>query len=137
MSCFFYWKMDSQLIRDNDVVPMGEPDISPPENKKKKIIIIVSVVGAIVLIIVITLTLVFTIGKKNQNQDKVDLGPLVYNSTSGNHTHTLIFMPGYSNQPEDFENVLKNKIKFSKKNDTAIIVLRSPLVNITFNHGKS
>jgi uncharacterized membrane protein YvbJ len=43
--------MDKQLIKDKDVVPMGEPNIPSPEIKKKKIIVI-SVVVALVLIIV-------------------------------------------------------------------------------------
>ena len=125
--------MDNQLIKDKDVVPMNEPNISSPE-KKKKIIIIISVLVAVVLIIVITLILVFTLRKKG---NEVELKPLVYNSTSGNHTHTLIFMPGYSNQPEDFKNVFENKIKFPKKNDTTIVILRSPYVNITYNHSQN
>lgn len=154
--------MDSQLIsetnnqKDNDVVAMGEPSIPSQDNKKKKNIII-SVVVALVLIIVITLILVFTIKRKKDNKDgstdapKSDeteeeedddeddrnvtvLDPLVYNSSSGNHTHTIIFMPGYSNQPEDFNKVFTQKINFTKKNDTTIIVLRSPFVNITYNH---
>ena len=124
--------MDSQLIKDKDVVPMGEPNIQSPEIKKKKIIVI-SVVVALVLIIVITIILVFTLRK---NED-AELKPLVFNSTSGNHTHTLIFMPGYSNQPEDFKKVFTSKITFPKKNDTTIVILRSPMVDITYNHTKN
>ena len=116
---------------ENDVVHMAEPPEQTPLNKKKKIIII-SVVVALVLIIVITIVLVFTL-KKRQEQVPENHGPIIYNATSGNHTHTIIFMPGYSNQPEDYKNQFENKIKFTKKPDTTIVILRSPKRNITFN----
>ena len=43
--------------------------------------------------------------------DNNELIPLVFNSTSGNHTHTIIFLPGLGNTPEDFQNLLTNRIK--------------------------
>ena len=90
--------MDSQLIKDKDVVPMGEPNIPSPKIKKKKIIVI-SVVVALVLIIVITIILVFTLRK---NED-AELKPLVFNSTSGNHTHTLYIYAGLFKSTRRFQ----------------------------------
>ena len=119
---------EKQSQNENDVVAMAEPPEQTPENKKKKKIII-SVVIALVLIIIISIILVFTIKRGGEIKPY-----LVYNATSGNHTHTIIFMPGYSNQPEDYKNQFENKIKFSKKNDTTIVILRSPKRKITINN---
>ena len=74
---------------------------------KKKLIVLISIL-ILVLIIIISLILIYTLNNNNEtnNEDDVEvLPPLVFNSTSGNNTHTIIFMPGLSNSPEDFENV--------------------------------
>ena len=113
---------------ENEVVYMDVPNLILDGIKKKKIIIISIIIVVALLITIIAVTLSFTLKVENE------LEPLVFNSTSGNHTHTIIFMPGYSNRPEDFKKVLTQKINFSKKNDTTIVVLRSPKVPITYNN---
>ena len=65
------------------------------------------------------------------------LPPLVFNATSGKHTHTIIFMPGFTNTPENFKNIFTNKINFNKKNDTTIIILRSPLTDVSYLKSKN
>ena len=112
---------ENQLLNNKEITS----DKSSPWNKQK--ILIVSIIILVVLIIIITLIVVFSLRDSN-NDDIEERPPLIFNSTSGNHTHTIIFMPGYSNQPEDFKNFFINRIQFSKKNDTNIIILRSPLV---------
>ena len=115
-------------------------EVMPDEEKikkKKKIIIILIVIGVLLIVTAITLILVFTLKKKKQTDDIQILPPLIMNSTSGNHTHTIIFMPGFGNQPEDFLNIFVNKTKFSKKNDTTIIILRSPYTYVTRLHSKN
>lgn len=120
---------EGQNENENEVVNMAEPTLSEIKNKEKKKIYILSIITIVVSIIaIISMILTFTLKAGNK------LEPLVFNSTSGNHTHTIIFMPGYSNQPEDFIKVLTKKINFTKKNDTTIVILRSPKVPITFNH---
>ena len=119
-------------------------------SKKNKIMILIII--SVLLITIITLIIFFSLreqGKKNKrnegnNRDEGDKGddisvlpPLVFNSTSGNHTHSIIFMPGFSNQPENFRNVFINRINFSKKNDTNIIILRSPYINISATKAKN
>lgn len=106
-----------------EVIPVDE--ISG--NSKKKIIIF-SVLAAIIIIIAVTLTLIFTL---KSGDDIQILPPFILNSTSGNHTHTVIFMPGLSNIPEHFNNTFSNKMQFDKKKDTTIIILRSPFVHVT------
>ena len=112
---------ENQLLNNKEITS----DKSSPWNKQK--ILIVSIIILVVLIIIITLIVVFSLRDSN-NDDIEERPPLIFNSTSGNHTHTIIFMPGYSNQPEDFKNFFINRIQFSKKNDTNIVILRSPLV---------
>jgi len=102
-------------------------------NSKKKIIIFV-VLAVILILIAIALILVFTLKDKG---DIEVLEPLIMNSTSGNHTHTIIFMPGLTNQPEDFNKTFTSKIQFSKKNDTTIIILRSPYTYVTLFKSKN
>ena len=55
--------------------------------------------------------------------------------SSGNHTHTIIFLPGISNKPEDFEPLFRNKMQFQKKNTTKIVILRPKLHSITALYG--
>ena len=102
---------------------------------KKRLIILVSII-MLILIVIISIILIFTRTEDNNNNetnnDEIEiLPPLVQNSTSGNHTHTIIFMPGLSNPPEDFKDVFTKRINFTKKNDTTIIILRSPLSYVT------
>ena len=95
-------------------------------NIKTKIIVFIILI-ILILTVVIILIIIFLI--KDDNNEK--FGPLIFNSTSGNHTHTIIFLPGLGNTPEDFQNLLTNRINFSKKNDTTIIILRSPISEVT------
>ena len=106
---------------------------------KKRIIVLISIL-IFILIIIISLILIYTLNNNNEtnNEDDVEvLPPLVFNSTSRNHTHTIIFMPGLSNPPEDFKNVFTKRINFTKKNDTTIIILRSPLSYVTVQKSKN
>ena len=100
-------------------------------NSKKKIIIFI-VLGIVLIIIAITLILAFTLKNKGDI-----LPPFVMNATSGNHTHTIIFMPGLTNQPEDFNRTFSEKMQFTKKKDTTIVILRSPLAYVTILNSKN
>ena len=116
---------DNQVFREE----FKRQEVMPDEEKikkKKKIIIILVVIGVLLIITAITLILVFTLKKSDEI-----LQPLIFNSTSGNHTHTIIFMPGLTNQPEHFKRFFVNSIQFTKKNDTTIIILRSPSTYVT------
>ena len=107
---------------------MREVKIEKTSGNNKKNIIIYIILAIIILILAITIKMNYIYKSKDEIQI---LPPLIFNSTSGNHTHTIIFMPGFSNQPEDFRNTFVNKIQFAKKNDTTIIILRSPLSYVT------
>ena len=105
----------TKIIRDEEI-----------NGSSKKNIIIITII-----ILIISVTLKIVLFKKQEKDEIQILPPLIFNSTSGNHTHTIIFMPGLGNQPEDFRNTFVNKIQFSKKKDTTIIILRSPYTYVT------
>ena len=90
------------------------------------------------MITALSLILVFCLKKSKKRSVRINseniniLPPLVLNSTSGNHTHTIIFLPGFSNVPEDFVVVFTNRLNYTKKNDTNVVILRSPLTYTSF-----
>jgi predicted esterase len=116
---------NDKIIKDESKKTKIIQDEEINGNSKKNIIIIT------IIILIISVTLKIVLFKKQEKDEIQILPPLIFNSTSGNHTHTIIFMPGFSNQPEDFRNTFVNKIQFSKKKDTTIIILRSPLTYVT------
>ena len=103
------------------------------EKKKKSNIVFIILVLLLVSIIVTLLLLLFLLKgpKYNEEEEITILPPLIFNSTSGKHTHTIIYMPGFSSTPEDYNKTFTNKIIFDKKSDTNIIILRSPLTYCT------
>ena len=69
-------------------------DESSSNFKQRLIVFIVLII--LFLIIFISMIVLYSLNNnKEKNEDDVEvLPPLVFNSTSGNHTHTIIFMPG-------------------------------------------
>ena len=107
-------------------------------NTKNSKVIIISILIAILLITALSLILVLCLKESKKRprgiySEKINiLPPLVLNSTSGKHTHTIIFLPGFSNVPEDFAIVFTDRLNYKKKNDTNIVILRSPLAYNSF-----
>jgi len=103
--------------------------------------IIISILIAILLITALSLILVLCLKEskkrpRGRTSEKINiLPPLVLNSTSGKHTHTIIFLPGFSSVPEDFFNVFTNRLNYNKKNDTNVVILRSPLTYVSLVNG--
>ena len=102
-----------------------------PPNSKQRMIVFISL---IILFLTSVTGLVFFF---TSSTDIEVLPPLIFNATSGKHTHTIIFMPGFTNTPENFKNIFTNKINFNKKNDTTIIILRSPLTDVSYLKSKN
>ena len=107
-------------------------DDSSSNFKQRLIVFIVLLI--LFLIIFISMIVLYTLNNEEKSEDD---GPLVFNSTSGNHTHTIIFMPGYGNSPEDFKKFFIKRINFTKKNDTTIIILRSPINYVSVQKSKN
>ena len=107
-------------------------DDSSSNFKQRLLVFIVLII--LFLIIFISMIVLYTLNNEEKSEDD---GPLVFNSTSGNHTHTIIFMPGYGNSPEDFKKFFIKRINFAKKNDTTIIILRSPINYVSVQKSKN
>ena len=75
-----------------------------PPNSKQRMIVFISL---IILFLTSVTGLVFFF---TSSTDIEVLPPLVFNATSGKHTHTIIFMPGFTNTPENFKNIFTNYI---------------------------
>lgn len=123
---------NSEIRKESEVLQIDELSGS---SKQKIIIFIIFVI--IILIMIIILIVVFSLKKIKEKEDIEILTPLIFNSTSGQHTHTIIFMPGYTNTPEDFKDIFENKINFDKKVNTTMIILRSPLVEVSLTKSKN
>ena len=127
-------KDDNENKKEEEILLKETIKIEQFSSKSKQKIAFFIIMIILILIILITLIVVFSL---KENKEEGVKPPLIINSTSGNHTHTIIFMPGFSNTPEDFENVFTHKINFTKKNDTTIIILRSPLVEVAISDSKN
>ena len=119
---------EKKLINEEEF----EFDDSSSNFRQRLIVFIVLII--LFLIIFISMIVLYALNNEDKNQDD---GPLVFNSTSGNHTHTIIFMPGYGNSPEDFKKFFIKRINFTKKNDTTIIILRSPINYVSVQKSKN
>ena len=131
---------DQDKIKDeNNSLKKEVIRIDELSSSSKKKLIFFGILMILILIVIITLVVVFTLKKTNdEKDDDIEvLPPYVINSTSGNHTHTIIFTPGFSNTPEQFVNFLTNRIKLNKKNDTTIVILRSPFTNISVSKSQN
>ena len=123
---------NSKIRKESEILQIDELSGS---SKQKIIIFIIFII--IILIMIIILIVVFSLKKIKEEEDIEILTPLIFNSTSGQHTHTIIFMPGYTNTPEDFKDIFENEINFDKKEDTTMIILRSPLVEVSLTKSKN
>lgn len=113
--------------------PSNDYDIKlyDSEKKKKRIILIV---GILTIVIVITVVIVVfatrkTSPKNTKEEEEQKTGPLVIEPADF-HNYSFIFLPGFANKPEDFQNKLTKKLPLSKRNVTKIIILRSPYVEV-------
>ena len=89
------------------------------------------------MIILISFIIIIVLINKDKNSPSTPENQnLYFEPSSGVHTHTIIFMPGLTNTPEDFVNVLTNRISISKRNTTKVVILRSPLQNVTVLNGE-
>ena len=106
-------------------------------NTKKKYKIIIFITLIIILIILISLIIIILLLNKDKNEPSTtENSNLYFEPSSGVHTHTIIFMPGLTNKPEDFVNVLTNRISISKRNTTKVVILRAPIQNVTVLNGE-
>ena len=49
--------------------------------------------------------------EQEKQEEKIEiLAPLIYEPSSGKHIYSIIFTPGFSNQPEDYRKTFEQKI---------------------------
>ena len=105
-------------------------------NSKKKNRMIIIIILTIIFIILISLFIIIISNKDKNEIPTSNNQNLYFEPSSGVHSHTIIFMPGLTNTPEDFVNVLTKRISLSKRNTTKVVILRSPLQKVTVLDGE-
>ena len=122
---------DEKLMNDKD-------NKIENKNRSKKYLIIIIILVILLIISLITVIIIVS-ALKNTNNDnsskKQDSSPIYIKPSSGVHTHTIIFLPGLTNTPEDFLKVLTSYVTFNKRNTTKIVILRSQLQEVTVLNG--
>ena len=110
--------LNQQILVKNDDNKNNEVNIK----KINKMIIFIILI--IILIILISFIIIIVLINKDKNAPSTPENQnLYFEPSSGVHTHTIIFMPGLTNTPEDFVNVLTNRISISKRNTTKVVIL--------------
>ena len=107
-------------------------------NKKRNIILMLITIFIILILIIIIVTIIIVknIDDDEPINDNSNKNNLIFEPSSGIHTHSIIFMPGLTNTPEDFAPVLTQNLTYLKQNTTRLIILRSPLQKVTVLDGK-
>ena len=113
----------------------GAKSIEEVPRKKRTLLILILSTLIIIILIIIIFFIIF--GNKPDNENNENLSPLIIFPVSGNHTQTFIFIPGLANTPENFENFMKYSITIPERNNTKIIILRSPFVKTSYDGKKN
>ena len=106
-----------------------------PENKLKntKRFLLVSIM--FFLCIIATGGIIYFLITIN-NSIKNNTNPIYILPSSGNHTHTIIFMHGLDNIPENFIEMFNTSFNIKNKNTTKIVLLRAPEMKMSYNNLK-
>ena len=109
-------------------------------NRKCRVLIGLIILSIILIILIIIILIKYKDERQNekQNEDNKNTNSthLYIEPSSKVHNFTIIFMPGLSNTPEDFKNLLTQRISISKRNITKIIILRSTKQNVSVYGGE-
>ena len=102
---------------------------------KWKLIIIIGI--SILVLTAIGITLFFLLkGDKKDDEKEEDsievLTPIIINPIS-EYTHCIIWLHGMDNSPENFQDMFKVEVPFSKKDNTKIILMRAPYEIMSYN----
>ena len=94
------------------------------------------ILSIILIILIIIILIKYKDEKQNEDNKNTNSTHLYIEPSSKVHNFTIIFMPGLSNTPEDFKNLLTQRISISKRNITKIIILRSTKQNVSVYGGE-
>ena len=129
-------KSNEEILTKND--NNWNLDTYDNNNKKRNIILmlITILIILILIIIIVTIIIVKNIDDDEPINDNSNKNNLIFEPSSGIHTHSIIFMPGLTNTPEDFAPVLTQNLTYLKQNTTRLIILRSPIQKVSVLDGK-
>ena len=93
---------------------------------KKKLKITIWFLVILFFIFIIMAIIVVAVREKNSDH-------LIIEPRSGKHTHTIIFLPGLSEKPENFEDLFSKNLTFKNQNNTKIIILHSSSITLSYD----
>lgn len=132
------------MTTEDKIDNMEEPIIDEQQkNYKKKIRLIIIVSGSLALILIITLILIFSLkdnGEQEQEKEKDndykrydDIH--IYIDPTDTYKYCIIWLHGLDNCPENYVDLFtKQNISIPFPNNTRIILMRAPKMNVTYNH---
>lgn len=128
---------NNKLMNDNNNNNDSQIETNSKKNKIKIIIFLLLLILIIAFTIIVIIILLKDDNNNNDSPSKKDDDPshVYIEPSSGIHTHTIIFMPGLTNTPEDFIPALTEKLPYNKKNTTKLVILRSQLHEVTVLNG--
>ena len=103
--------------------------------KYKKQLIIITIILLIIISIVIILIIISNKNEKEKGNKESTTTP-IYINPSDNYTHCIIWLHGLDNKPENFIDLFTKDIILNKINNTKIILLRAPIMEMTYNKEK-
>ena len=129
-------KSNEEILTKND--NNWNLDTYDNNNKKRNIILMLITIFIILILIIIIVTIIIVknIDDDEPINDNSNKNNLIFEPSSGIHTHSIIFMPGLTNTPEDFAPVLTQNLTYLKQNTTRLIILRSPIQKVSVLDGK-
>ena len=101
------------------------------KNYKKQIILITIILLIIIIPFVITILIIFN-NKNGKDKNESTTQP-IYINPGDNYTHCIIWLHGLDNKPENFIDLFTKDIILNKINNTKIILLRAPIMKMTYN----
>ena len=137
-----------KLDDDNPDEPIN--DLIKKESclKNYRTLIIISII-ILIFISIATIIIIFIIFYQNKNKnnnnnnndnnnnnndnDNNTTTP-IYINPKDTYTHCIIWLHGLDNKPENFVDLFTKDIILNKINNTKIILLRAPIMKMTYNH---
>lgn len=101
-------------------------------SKKLKLIILISMIIAILILIILIIFIFLKVKNEKDDEDKKEDTSIIINPTS-KYTHCIIWLHGLDNYPENFRDLFTKEINIPHKNNTKIILMRAPLMKMTYN----
>jgi predicted esterase len=110
--------------------PILSEEKTPPLSTKIKVIIITV---SLILIPICIILIILLVKQDDENDDNT--APIIINPTD-NYTYCLIWLHGLDNKPENYVDLFTKDIKLPHQNNTKIILMRAPIMKMSYNKKK-